>query len=1105
MTALMAPPPRPPIPHPAPEHPGAPEDGPAAAGPAARATSVGAPTAKGLHRPRLHLALDGLWTRRVGLVIAPPGSGKTTLLASWSRHCGARLAWYPVEPSHTSAAAMLAQIYRSSVDALGVEGPWTTVDEAIDSLAARSGGLGLLVVDDLHVIANTPAESTLGEIIARLPANLRILVGTRRAPNLSLSRLRLEDAVLELTSDDLRFRTWETESLFRDHYGRAMLPAEIADLTNKTGGWAAGLQLFHLATRDKSPTECSRMLASFSAHSGLVAEYLADNVIAGLPGSMVNFMVLTCPLGVLTADACNTLSDRTDSLDVLRQMESLQLFVTSPDGGVTYRYHEILRSHLDGCLVARLGEAGAREWHYRAGRLLLAGGFHTAGLRALCRAEAWEKAGAVLAGLNKGATGGHESPGGCSVAIEQIPARLVDSDPWVGLARARCHVASGHLDAAVAAYRACEPGLPRRVADACRVEMVTVAAWASPIATPAPGWTNILRRAVAREPMHALAELASQRGYDGGMGRLGRSGVVGSAGASSGTADGGTEAGGNLDAGLDRAVTGLAALLAGQVEQAQGPLQEASTTVTSPILGLGVRIASTLAAMLGARSALVLQAGARSALAMASEAERLGSPWLSRQAYALLALAGRPEVAAQVSAQCERESDAWGTTIAQLLEGTGRLGLGQAPVEILGRAATNTRLLGAGVLEVWALAALSLAEARARNPQARELALGAEATARRAGVPGAKALAHLALGYAELSDRTSGDPAGAQRSTGRRSESRGIENIRLGRSMGDDCGLGILRRPPGIARTLYIDPNRTNPDYLEAAKAWTGLAPSRVALPGMPRSGGALAESVTDQLGAAQATTRSAGGLSVQCLGGLSAAWGDHPIDLNGLRPRARALLALLALSHPLPVHCEVLLEALWPGCEPRAGTRNLQTAVSSLRRVLVSELRPGGPHSRSEAGLATSPLLRRGEAYLLQAKSVDVTGLEISLRAASAARGAKDLQAEAAALAEVLATHGTDLLPEFGPADWAVKERERLRWNTIDSAERLAELRLSAGCPADALTAARTGLSLDHFRESLWRLAIRAAEATDDHGLASTLRARRTDALAELGITAST
>lgn len=1047
-----------------------------------------APTADGLHRPRLAVALDRLWARRVCLVAAPPGSGKTTLLAGWSRRCGQPVAWYSAEAGDASRAAVLAQIYTCMADALAVAGPWRSVDQAVLALECLGRQPVLLVVDDLHNLAGTEAESVIAELVSCLPPTVRVLAATRATPSLKLSRLRLDEEIIELGAEDLRFRAWETASLFREHYGYRLRPEEVSLLTARTGGWAAGLQLFHLATRDKSPAERARVLGDFSARSRLVADYLADNVMADLPGDLVEFMVRTCALGVLTAGLCDQLLGRSDGSSMLAELERRQLFVTSADDGCTYRYHEILRSYLDGRLVAELGEAEARQWHYRAGRLLRAERFSEAALRALCRAGAWEEVATLRVRLGEGGLVGgltRTSDAAAGAAgMGAIPSRLVELDPWIGLAQARGHVAAGHLEAAVAAYRRCEEGLSRQAAQTCRAEMVAVAAWANPIPSPAPGWTNDLRRALARDPVRAL-------------------------GSTGGAPDGEAST---------RA--GLGALLAGQVARAALVLAEAALQVTSPGLGLAVRLGEVLASLLGAHDPTAASEGARRALAIAGEAERLGVPWLARQAYAMLALAGEPDIAVQVSAQCRCESDAWGEVLAQLFEGAGRLRLGEAPLEPLSAAASGARSIGAGVLEAWALACLALAEARAGNPQARELGLAAEATARRAAVPGAQAIAHLALGQAGLGQRVPDPPAlghahpdqvvpdqvvpdqapaldqgalpeQAPRQRGR-PEVRAIEHLRLGRALGEECGLGVLRsRPAPVAPESSRNVSQADGGAGLASPPGVPVAPLSNAEPisGEVRSGACLSQHAETPQGAPRP---EGAGLELRCFGGLAASRDATMIRLDALRPRARALLAILALRFPLPVHCEVLSEALWPDTDPRAGAHRLQTAISSLRRVLAP------PDARR---VAPNPLVRRGEAYLLVAEGVDFADFALDLQAARRARRAKDTTAEVTALSRLLAGHQAELLPEFGPAEWVLKDRDRLRWDTVEAAERLAGLELAAGHPSEALSAARAGLALDHYRESLWRLAVRAAEATRDHCLAATLRSARAGALAELGI----
>ena len=104
------------------------------------------------------------------------------------------------------------------------------------------------MVDDLHEIAGSRAEQALERFVLLRPRWVRLLLGSRRPPALNITRLLVSGELCQLDSEDLRFRSWEVEELFRVVYDRPLSPEAAAALTRRTGGWAAGLQLFHLAT-----------------------------------------------------------------------------------------------------------------------------------------------------------------------------------------------------------------------------------------------------------------------------------------------------------------------------------------------------------------------------------------------------------------------------------------------------------------------------------------------------------------------------------------------------------------------------------------------------------------------------------------------------------------------------------------------------------------------------------------------------------------------------------------------------------------------------------------------------------------------------------------
>jgi DNA-binding SARP family transcriptional activator len=952
-----------------------------------------------LERQRLLLQLDDVW--RCGLVtlVAPAGSGKTTLLDQWAGRCGAPVVWLTTESGDAPARTLARRLGSAITKVLGVEHSCEN-EERLFELLSHPPLAFAVIVDDVHNIRGTDAEALLASLAERLPAQVALLVSARRAPELRLSRRRVDESLVELGIEDLRFRSWETEELFRREYGIPVLPEEAAVLTTRTQGWAAGLQLFHLAIRDKSRSERLQMLDCFGGSYRAVGDYLADNVMAGLPSEIAEFMIASAPLAVLNGDLCDSFLGREGSASLLEELERRELFLMRRGESQVYSYHEILRSYLDGLLTARIGETEARVLHYQAARLLLRtrvarsedggaadAGMDDAALRALCRAGSWHEAAELIAAR------GEQLAGSAAEIIGGIPNSIIDGDPWLQLASARRQLASGNLREAVATYIRCEAGLPQSMAKIARRERLTSANWISPIPSPAPGWSFALRRAVAAEPLSECREL------------------------------------GDDVAGLSCKATAF--LLAGHVAKSRELFESASLRVEDPSWDLAIRVGQTAAALLATRDAEERRFVARRCLPLAAEADRLGIAWLNRQAHCLLALVGQTDLAREARCRCRADNDRWGEVIAGLFEGAGRLIAGEAPIELLTETATLARSLGAGVLETVAMAELSLALTVAEYPDAAETALTAEAMARRGGIPGAQVLCHLAL------SRCTQQPA---------------EHARYASMLAEECGLGI-------AREIGHGSTRSAED--EAAPVGQGdLTP----------------------------------GVRLRCFGGFEVWREGRRMSEGVLRPRARSLLAILALHHPTPVHVDVLIESLWPEADYEAASHRMQTAISSLRRALQGGREGGvaGPGNR---------LIRRGAAYVLVDTSTDLDEFQHLKLVADAARAQGNRPQEAEALRTMLALYGGDLLSEFGPAEWLVRERERLRLLAADTAERLAEFELQAGSASTAMAIANRGLSIDCYRESLWRLAERTAERTSDRVAAASLRARRDAVMLELDI----
>ncbi|WP_341716258.1 BTAD domain-containing putative transcriptional regulator [Micromonospora sp. FIMYZ51] len=232
--------------------------------------------------------------------------------------------------------------------------------------------------------------------------------------------------------------------------------------------------------------------------------------------------------------------------------------------------------------------------------------------------------------------------------------------------------------------------------------------------------------------------------------------------------------------------------------------------------------------------------------------------------------------------------------------------------------------------------------------------------------------------------------------------------------------------------------------------------------------------------------------LTVRCFGGFQICLRGEPLNWTPLRPRARALARMLAMR-AAPVHRDRLLDALWPDTDPATATRSLHVALSSLRRFLDTQL----PHGDRE-----TLLHRDGDAYLLALPPdawCDVSEFRravqrVARRAPTDPRALDDLRA-------AMAAYAGELLPEDGPAEWVVAERETLRRQAADAAARLAEAALRGDEVESAMAMAARCVEIDSCHDAGWRALIAAHDRAGNAAAAAHARRRYADVLVSLGL----
>jgi DNA-binding SARP family transcriptional activator len=666
------------------------------------------PETPALVRQRVLAALEVARTTPLTILVAPAGAGKSTALAQFVRAWGARWTWYRAERGDTDPAGLWRRLeggLREVVPEL--PGGWHDLAAARGALASVDAApRTVLVIDDLHELDGSDAALQIGELVPALPPWLTIVAASRSVPEMGLTGLGVSQQVVQVPGDVLRWRPWEVERLFQDLYRQPLRPEAAARLTQRTEGWVAGLQLFHLASQRLSPAGRERLIEQLHTRPGLVRDYLAENVLSTLPDPLHRFLVDTCVLGLLDTDVCDALRGRTDSRGYLEELHRRQLFVLVREDGHGYRYHEVLRAHLETHLLERDGPAEVRGRYLRAGRVLEDAGVPVEALYAYARAEAWEEVERLL-----GVSGPHLAACDVSQVVDRLPPALVTGDPWLRLARARALVGDGRLREAVEAYREAERTFGTEDgARTCRRERAAVETWLDPRDRPPRTLTDLLRAATRRHPLEAarIASGAPQPSPDALV------------------------------------IAATASLLAGAVEDARQLARRASSAPGAEVLVVAAAgVIESLAALAAGRAE-----PPHELLANAETFELLGSSWFARMARAI-AIAGvrrpggREELEALRVLQAGRE-DGWGAAILGLVTGVAATVRGGNDPEPLEDVADAFRQLGAPVLEAWARAWAALAAAWGYRTDPRPLADAARYLARAVGVPGAEAVAELA-------------------------------------------------------------------------------------------------------------------------------------------------------------------------------------------------------------------------------------------------------------------------------------------------------------------------------------------------------------------------
>jgi LuxR family transcriptional regulator, maltose regulon positive regulatory protein len=355
--------------------------------PSARPRAAGRP-ARAAFRPGL-VARERLLGRLAAgaqaplvLLVAPAGYGKTTTLVEWAEQDERPFAWLEPGGRTRDTAGFVAAVAQALEEltpgapslarrpARRPEGADLLVQRLARSVAARRRPF-VLVVDEADPLMATPGVvAALDVLVDHLPSGAQVAVATRtELEGLPVARLRAQRRLLELRPADLAMTRAEADALLM---GLGLRESDVDLLVRRTEGWPAGLCLAALALREQP--DRSRALARFAGDDRFVADYLRDELLAGLSRERVSFLTRTSVLDDLSGPLCDAVLARAGSGGTLRDLARSNVMLVPLDRAEgRYRYHglfaDMLRAELRRNEPQYEAEAHRRAsaWHAERG------------------------------------------------------------------------------------------------------------------------------------------------------------------------------------------------------------------------------------------------------------------------------------------------------------------------------------------------------------------------------------------------------------------------------------------------------------------------------------------------------------------------------------------------------------------------------------------------------------------------------------------------------------------------------------------------------------------------------------------------------------------
>ncbi len=288
--------------------------------------------------------------KKITLISAPAGFGKTSLLSEWSDSFKKNIIWLSLDKSDNNISFFFSYlidsinkvkrgfgIYLQSAINSSKDFNSDSVANAFISEIKDFFDSCIIVFDDFHFIDNIAIIYFINSLLNK-ESNLHIIIATRKTPNLNLSKLRLNNLINEIKSDDLRFTDNEQKEFFYKNVSINISENKIQQINSKIEGWVAGLQFMSSIIKNN-------INYNFKDYQ-FIEEYLVEEVFFNQEEYIKDFLIKTSIVKYFNVELCNYLLEINNSDEIIKKIKNDNLFIEFFDNKGEfdwYKYHNIFR------------------------------------------------------------------------------------------------------------------------------------------------------------------------------------------------------------------------------------------------------------------------------------------------------------------------------------------------------------------------------------------------------------------------------------------------------------------------------------------------------------------------------------------------------------------------------------------------------------------------------------------------------------------------------------------------------------------------------------------------------------------------------------------